>query len=159
VVSGYNGIPRIWKVNDNSWQEVVVLGNVAINGFDFKSSRGMTVGYDGSIATFTDTTVATDDPVTPATPEPELTCYPNPFRGSTNVKFSQIDSSPNTVAIYNTRGQLVRTLVSSQKMSPGEHSLSWDGKDDRDSPVAAGIYLCRLVTGQASVARRMIMLK
>jgi len=159
VVSGYNGIPRIWKVNDNSWQEVVVLGNVAINGFDFKSSRGMTVGYDGSIATFTDTTVATDDPVTPATPEPELTCYPNPFRGSTNIKFNQVDNSPNTVAIYNTRGQLVRTLVSSQKMSPGEHSLSWDGKDDRDSPVAAGIYLCRLVTGQASVARRMIMLK
>lgn len=159
VASGCNGNHRILKVNNDSWQEVVALSNTAINGFDFRGSRGMTVGYDGSITTFTDTTVETDDPVTPATPEPELTCYPNPFRGSTNIKFNQVDNSPNTVAIYNTRGQLVRTLVSSQKMSPGEHSLSWDGKDDRDSPVAAGIYLCRLVTGQASVARRMIMLK
>ena len=159
VVSGYNGIPRIWKVNDNSWQEVVVLGNVAISGFDFKSSRGMTVGYDGSIATFTDTTVATDDPVTPATPDPELTCYPNPFRGSTNVKLNQIDNSPTTVAIYNARGQLIRTLVNNQKLSPGEHTVAWDGKTNSGQPTTAGIYFYKMTSGRFSSTRKMIMMK
>jgi flagellar hook assembly protein FlgD len=137
----------------------VVLGNVAISGFDFKSSRGMTVGYDGSIATFTDTTVATDDPVTPATPDPELTCYPNPFRGSITVKFSQIDNSPTTVSIYNTRGQLIRTLINSQKLSPGEHSFTWDGKTNSGQPTAAGIYYYKMSYGRYSSTKKMIMMK
>ena len=159
VVSGYNGIPRIWKVNNNGWQEVVMLGNIAIHGFDFQGNHGMTVGDDGSIATFTDTTVATDDPVTPATPDPELTCYPNPFRGSTNVKFNQIDNSPTTIAIYNTRGQLVRTLVNSQKLSLGEHSFTWDGKTNSGQPVAAGVYFYKMLSGRFSSTRKMIMMK
>lgn len=158
VVSGYNGIPRIWKVNNN-WQEVVVLGNVAISGFDFKNSRGMTVGYDGSITTFTDTTVATDDPTAPATPNPELSCYPNPFRGSTTIKFNQGENSPTTISIYNIRGQLIRTLVSSQKQLPGEHKIAWDGRDDGGLPVVAGIYLCRLETGRTAKARKLILLR
>lgn len=105
------------------------------------------------------TTVANDDPVTPATPDPELSCYPNPFRGSTNVKFNQIDSSPTTVAIYNTRGQLVRTLVNSQKMSPGEHTVAWDGKTNSGQPVAAGIYFYKMSSGRYSSTKKMIMMK
>ncbi len=159
VASGCNGNHRILKVNNDSWQEVVALSNTAINGFDFRGSRGMTVGYDGSIATFTDTTVATDDPVTPATPDPELTCYPNPFRGSTNVKFNQIDNSPTTIAIYNTRGQLVRTLVNSQKLSLGEHTVAWDGKTDSGQLTAAGIYFYKMTSGRFSSTRKMIMMK
>jgi hypothetical protein len=105
------------------------------------------------------TTVANDDPTAPATPEPELTCYPNPFRGSTSVKFNQIDNSPTTIAIYNTRGQLVRTLVNSQKLSPGEHTVAWDGKTDSSQLTAAGVYFYKMTSGRFSSTRKMIMMK
>jgi len=105
------------------------------------------------------TTVANNDPTTPAIPNPELSCYPNPFRGSTNVKFNQIDNSPTTVAIYNTRGQLVRTLVNSQKMSPGEHTVAWDGKTDSGQLTAAGIYFFKIKSGHYSATRKMILMK
>jgi photosystem II stability/assembly factor-like uncharacterized protein len=155
----YSPIRQVWKVNDNGWQEVVALGNIVVHGFDFKGSRGITCGDDGSIATFTDTTVANDDPATPATPDPELACYPNPFRGSTNVKFTQINNSPTTVAIYNTRGQLVRTLVNDQKLSPGEHIIAWDGKTNSGQLTAAGIYFYKMISGRFSATRKMIMMK
>ncbi|HPD07794.1 MAG TPA: T9SS type A sorting domain-containing protein [bacterium] len=158
VVSGYNGIIHILKIN-NGWQEVMSLGNIIVHGFDFKGNRGITCGDDGSIATFTDTTVVNSDPVTPVTPSPEVACYPNPFQGSTNVKFNQIDNSPTTVAIYNTRGQLVRALVNEQKLSPGEHIIVWDGKNNSGQPTAAGIYLYKITSGRFSSTKKMIMMK
>jgi len=159
MASGYNHIRRIWKVVNDNWQEVVLLGNVVIHGFDFKGNRGITCGDDGSIATFADTTVANNDPVTPATPDPDLSCYPNPFRGSTNVKFTQIDNSPTTVAIYNTRGQLVRTLIKNQKLLPGEHIITWDGCDDIGIPTDSGIFICRAESGKKITTKRMILFR
>jgi len=159
MASGYNHIRRIWKVVNGNWQEVVLLGNVVIHGFDFKGNRGITCGDDGSIATFADTTVANNDPVTPATPDPDLSCYPNPFRGSTNVKFTQIDNSPTTVAIYNTRGQLVRTLIKNQKLLPGEHIITWDGCDDIGIPTDSGIFICRAESGKKITTKRMILFR
>lgn len=159
AVSNNNDIQGIWRISSGSWEQVTNLGNIVIYSLSFQGNHGMTVGDDGSIATFTDTTVATDDPVTPATPDPELTCYPNPFRGSTNVKFNQIDNSPTTIAIYNTRGQLVRTLVNSQKLSLGEHSFTWDGKTNSGQPVAAGVYFYKMLSGRFSSTRKMIMMK
>jgi photosystem II stability/assembly factor-like uncharacterized protein len=159
VTSGYySPVRQVWKVNENnSWQEVVTLGNVVIHGFDFKGNRGITCGDDGSIATFTDTTVATDDPTTPATPDPELNCYPNPFRGSTNVKFNQTDNSPKTFAIYNIKGQLVRTLVNNQKLSPGENIITWDGCDDSGRLAASGVYLLQLsLNGKLQKALKLV---
>jgi len=69
-----------------------------------------------------------------------LTCYPNPFWGSTNVKFNQVDNGLTTVAIYNIKGQLILTLINDQKLSTGEHSFNWDGKTNSGQTTAAGIY-------------------
>ncbi|MFA7117938.1 MAG: T9SS type A sorting domain-containing protein [Sphaerochaetaceae bacterium] len=85
--------------------------------------------------------------------------YPNPFRGSTTVKFNQVDNSPTTVSIYNTRGQLIRILVNNQKLSPGEHSFTWDGKTNSGQPTAAGIYFYKMISGRFSSTKKMIMMK
>ena len=102
--------------------------------------------------------VANDDPTAPVVSE-TITCYPNPFRGCTNIKIKQTDNSPTPVAIYNMRGQLIRTVVNLQKLSPGEHSFTWDGKDDNGQPVVAGIYLCKMTTGQYSSTRKMLLMR
>lgn len=102
--------------------------------------------------------VANDDPTAPAVTN-NITCYPNPFRGSTNVKVKQLDNSPTTVAIYNLRGQLISTVVNNQELSPGEHSFSWDGKNDNGQSVAAGIYFLKMITGKYSATRKMLLLR
>lgn len=102
--------------------------------------------------------VANDDPTVPVVSE-TITCYPNPFRGSTNIKIRQIDNSPTTVAIYNLRGQLIRTVVNNQKLSPGEHSFTWDGRTNSGQPAAAGIYFFKMVSGKYSATRKMILMK
>jgi len=102
--------------------------------------------------------VANDDSSTPAM-EVKLTCYPNPFRGNTNIAIKQIDNSPTTIAVYNFRGQLIRTVVNQQVLSPGEHTFVWDGKTDEGKQVAAGIYFCKVTAGSFSSTRKMVMLK
>lgn len=102
--------------------------------------------------------VANDDPTVPVVSE-TITCYPNPFRGSTNIKIRQIDNSSTTVAIYNLRGQLISTVVNNQELSPGEHSFSWDGKNNNGLSVAAGIYFFKMISGKYSATRKMLLLR
>jgi photosystem II stability/assembly factor-like uncharacterized protein len=102
--------------------------------------------------------VANDDPTVPAASE-TITCYPNPFRGSTNITIKQIDNSLTTVAIYNLRGQLIRTVVNNLKLSPGEHSFTWDGRTNSGQAAAAGIYFFKMISGKYSATRKMLLLR
>lgn len=102
--------------------------------------------------------VANDDPTAPVVSE-TINCYPNPFRGSTNITIKQIDNSLTTVAIYNLRGQLIRTVVNNLKLSPGEHSFTWDGRTNSGQAAAAGIYFFKMISGKYSATRKMLLLR
>jgi len=102
--------------------------------------------------------VINDDPTIPV-PNTDITCYPNPFRGSTNITIKQIDNSLTTIAVYNLRGQLVQTVVNNQKLSPGEHSFTWDGKNDDGQPVATGIYFFKITSEKYSATRKIVLMK
>lgn len=84
--------------------------------------------------------------------------FPNPFNPSTTLAFSIPASSHAELAIYNSRGQLVKTLWN-DSLNAGNHSLVWDGRDDTGHPVASGIYLYKLNAGGQSQTRRMLLLK
>lgn len=68
---------------------------------------------------------------------------PNPFVGSTELRFALARNEPARVAIYDARGRLVRLLASGSR-SAGMHSLRWDGRDARGLAVAGGAYYCKL---------------
>ncbi|MDZ7313674.1 MAG: T9SS type A sorting domain-containing protein, partial [candidate division KSB1 bacterium] len=90
--------------------------------------------------------------------------YPNPFNPTTTIRFALPEAGNVTLAIYNTAGQLVRTLVDHQ-MSAGWQTVRWNGRDQSGKPVAAGVYLYRIVVqgkdGNAvfTETRRMTFLK
>jgi hypothetical protein len=43
------------------------------------------------------------------------------------------------------------------EIAAGEHACGWDGHDDRDVPVPAGVYLVRLeVNGRVVTSRRVV---
>ncbi|MCB5287868.1 MAG: M6 family metalloprotease domain-containing protein [Candidatus Cloacimonetes bacterium] len=85
--------------------------------------------------------------------------YPNPFNPSTNIFFSVKDlTAPTSLTIYNTKGQIVRTLFSGLP-NKSELSLFWDGKDDAGTAVSSGIYLYRMQSGDFSQTRKMLLSK
>jgi len=117
------------------------------------------IAHNGHIyRTYVGPPVVNDDPTIPV-PDIDITCCPNPFRGSTNITIKQIDNSLTTIAVYNLRGQLVQTVVNNQKLSPGEHSFTWDGKNDDGQPVAAGIYFFKMTSGKYSTTRKIVLMK
>lgn len=105
-------------------------------------------------------TVANDDPHTPALGAFELLQnHPNPFNPATGISFRIQDATrPFKLEIFNQRGQLVRTLHQG-KLEPGNHTLSWDGTDDRGNAVASGIYQYRLSNGSQTQSKRMVLVK
>jgi len=84
--------------------------------------------------------------------------YPNPFNPSTVIKYS-INSTENVrITIYNAAGQLLRELISSVQRV-GEHTVTWDGKDNSGKLLSSGAYFYQIRVGQNSQARKMILLK
>jgi flagellar hook capping protein FlgD/WD40 repeat protein len=68
--------------------------------------------------------------------------YPNPFNPSTKINFA-VDKPGNIdVRVFNTRGELVRTLAN-QWFPQGMHTVSWDGRTQGGGHAPSGIYYIR----------------
>jgi hypothetical protein len=65
--------------------------------------------------------------------------HPNPFNPVTTIRYAAPRAGDLTLKVFNVRGELVRTLVSG-RVGRGEHSIDWNGRDDRGSGVASGVY-------------------
>ena len=89
---------------------------------------------------------------------PETSNYPNPFNPSTTISYSLPTETSVRLMIYNTRGQLVKTLVNADQKA-GSHSSIWDGTDSSGSAVSSGVYYYRLITNDRSIYRKMLMVK
>ena len=60
--------------------------------------------------------------------------------------------------VLNLLGQRVTTLVD-EPQTAGPHEVIWNGTDDHGSSVASGMYFYRLVTGEHSESKKMVLLK
>jgi hypothetical protein len=79
--------------------------------------------------------------------------YPNPFNPTTTIRYGLPQRSLVTLAVYNTLGQEVATLVNGEKEA-GYHEVVFDA-----SGLASGVYLYRLTTGSFSEMRKVLLLK
>jgi hypothetical protein len=89
--------------------------------------------------------------------------FPNPFgrlpfNPSTIIRYSLPKPTHAVVTVYDMLGTKVRTLVSSLEIA-GEHSVVWDGRDDRDKIVASGVYFYRLEAGDWKTQKKMVLLR
>ena len=58
------------------------------------------------------------------------------------MHFSLKEAAATEIAIYSVSGRLVRRLT--EALPSGESSLTWDGRDDRGSSAASGVYFARV---------------
>ncbi|MFA7123577.1 MAG: T9SS type A sorting domain-containing protein [Candidatus Delongbacteria bacterium] len=79
--------------------------------------------------------------------------YPNPFNPATEIKFSLADDSKVNLSVYNTKGQLVRTLIDG-KTEKGYHTVNFLAEG-----LNSGVYFCRLDVGGAVKNMKMLLVK
>jgi len=84
--------------------------------------------------------------------------FPNPFNPSTTISYALATEQYVTVRVFNSNGQLVRTLIDG-KQSNGTNLVTWDGRDESNVQVASGVYLLRIDAGAFSETHRMILSK
>lgn len=84
--------------------------------------------------------------------------YPNPFNPNTKISFSIKETGFVSLRVFNTRGQLVKTLIS-EKLEEGVHFTNWNGRDNSNKSVSSGIYFYKMDTKNYSSTRKMILLK
>jgi hypothetical protein len=95
-----------------------------------------------------------------APPTPGLVrCAPSPFRTSTEIRFRLDTAAPVTLAIYDVRGQRVRTLLDRASRVAGEHAVAWTGRDDAARPLPSGLYLFRLEAGALRASGRTLLVR
>ncbi len=84
--------------------------------------------------------------------------FPNPARGPVTLSYSlMVSSTIVEFLIVTVDGRVVRRLEAAPG-TVGEHTLVWDGKDERGRPVASGVYLLRGRAAGQSSYRAVVML-
>ncbi|MDW7682451.1 MAG: FlgD immunoglobulin-like domain containing protein, partial [bacterium] len=84
--------------------------------------------------------------------------YPNPFNMETEIFYQLPEAVHVTLAIYNSTGQLVRTLVS-KTQEAGRYSAHWNGKGNNGVDLPSGVYIYKLTTSTYIEARKLVLIK
>ena len=84
--------------------------------------------------------------------------YPNPFNPKLTLPFSLAESGNVSIAIFNSRGQLVRSIELGTK-TPGHHNAEWDGRDNSGATCSTGVYSVRMNIGTSSHHQKAVLLK
>jgi len=128
------------------------------NGYIDQIAQGIVVNVNQTTTLNFIMAVGVEDDNVPVTETALQGNYPNPFNPETTLSYTLKDASPVRLEIYNSKGQLVRTLVNESQAS-GRYHVLWNGKDDRNNPVSSGVYLYRLTAGTYSRSRKMILMQ
>jgi FlgD Ig-like domain len=115
--------------------------------------------YNGS---YFDATITTDPTVTAvqeSTPNGGLALLrqnePNPFAGSTSIRFSLGSLEKVTLKVFDVSGRELRTLADGI-YAKGGHVLRWDGKDSSGSAVSSGVYFFEFRTRDFTKRGKMV---
>jgi len=87
-----------------------------------------------------------------------LQALPNLFTDNTRIVFSITKPALVKLVVYNTSGQIIRTLVNDVKPA-GEHHIEFDGTDTQGIELPAGIYFYQLQTSEQRLTGRLTKLR
>jgi len=79
--------------------------------------------------------------------------YPNPFNPSTKISFSLPNNTHVKLNIYNSLGQIVRTVANSNFIA-GQYNLDFNA-----STLSSGVYFYQIITKHFVVTKKMLLIK
>jgi len=87
-----------------------------------------------------------------------LDAFPNPFNPSTTITYGLNMDSQVSIAIYDVTGKLITNLLNMEQ-TLGWHSTIWNGKDNKNNQVPAGIYLGKVTSNNTTKTTKLMFLK
>jgi len=89
--------------------------------------------------------------------------YPNPFNPETWIPYQLSEDADVVIHLYDTKGQLVRTITLSNKKAgvyvTKDKAAYWDGRNSSGEKVASGVYFYTLQAGDFRATRKMVVLE
>ena len=83
--------------------------------------------------------------------------YPNPFNPATIIPYALAKTARVRLEVFNVLGQRVVTLVDAEQAA-GSYAVRWNAQDGLGQGVASGVYIYRLVVGEAAATGRMVLI-
>ena len=84
--------------------------------------------------------------------------YPNPFSSQTTFQYDVAEATSVKIYIYNTLGQLVKTIDRGDN-GIGTHTVEWDGKNEDGDTLSSGVYFYQLRTKDFNKTMKMLLVK
>ena len=84
--------------------------------------------------------------------------YPNPFNPSTNIAYGLAKESSVSLIIYDLLGRTVWSLDAGSQI-PGHYEIEWHGRNTNNEAVASGMYFYRIIAGDNSIVKKMILIR
>jgi hypothetical protein len=93
-------------------------------------------------------------------PNYNLKIYPNPFNPETTISFASLDNQEVKVEIFNVKGQSINRLEChpETRNENQQQSVTWNGTDNQNKPVASGVYFAVLKSADKILATSKLML-
>jgi len=61
--------------------------------------------------------------------------------------------------IYDSNGSLVKSLINNERRDVGSYTVNWDGTNDQGKTLSSGVYFYKMIVGDFSDTKAMILEK
>jgi subtilisin family serine protease len=83
--------------------------------------------------------------------------YPNPATSFARMSYSLAKEGQATLAVFDANGRRIKVLANGI-LPAGDHSVTWDMKDEMNRTVKPGLYFTKLNTAGQSVSNRLVVI-
>jgi len=87
-----------------------------------------------------------------------LPIQPNPTTGSVAIRFLLPRPGKFSVEVYDLAGRLVKQVKTGEQM-PGEHRVTWGGRDSHGGEVPSGVYFVKLQARDETRTGRLVLVR
>jgi PKD repeat protein len=84
--------------------------------------------------------------------------YPNPFNPQTTIPFQLARPGNVRIQIYDLNGRIVR-ILEDRHFNAGAFKARWDGMDENGQQIASGVYIIRILAGEFTKQRKMVLMR
>ncbi len=151
-LSSYNGTE--WK----SYTTINGLSGNIINGLSVDKNGNIWIATNNGVSYFEVVTSVISEQLVEENRELSLSTYPNPFNLQVKIDFSIINSGYAELKIFDIRGREIFSFYK-QELSNGNHSVTWNGRDSKNNTVSSGIYICRLISNNQMITKKLLLMK
>ncbi len=147
--SGARGVYRLGNGN------ILATSSAGVVELDSATGAQVAVKYSGQcrFIELYETGMGVEEPIRQPTGIKTFRAFPNPFDDDLEISFNLISSQYVMVNIYSVLGSKVRTL-SEGILSPGDHSFTWNGRDDGGNDCVSGVYFITISTPEGDIKEK-----